>query len=318
MPSRANMAPADHDLKSTLVMSAGRPFFTVITPSWNQGQFLAECIESVMTQGDTDFEHLIFDNQSADSTHEVASRYSHLRFVSEKDRGQSHAVNKGLAAANGEIICWLNADDAYPAGLFGRLREVFADPSCDVVFGDVEQVAYDGSAKRVAEAFFRNRTDLLRWWESRARLHQPAVFFRRKVATQAGPLREDLHYAMDYEYWWRISENFRFHRVHAVLAVQHRQPDSKTVRAWHKVYEEREKAFAPFYALIDGGNRRAFLKEKRRGLARRYLLDAFSALPKDKITIWENLLRAWKESPTEVIQPSTLGLMRRLVSPKSF
>lgn len=293
------------------------PFFSVITPSWNQGEFLATCVDSVLAQNDAGFEHLVFDNQSTDSTREVAARYPHLRFVSERDRGQSHAVNKGFAAARGEIICWLNADDAYPPVLFQRLREVFADPSHDVVFGDAEQVAYDGSSTRVAEAFFHDRTDLVRWWESKARLHQPAVFFRRRVAAQTGPLREDLHYVMDYEYWWRMSENFRFHRVSAVLAIQHRQPDSKTVRAWHKVYEEREKVFAPHYDLIDGGDRRALLAEKRRGLARRYLRDAFSVPAKDKIAIRENLARAWKESPAEVLRPSNLGLVRRLLGPQS-
>lgn len=294
--------------------SADRPFFSVITPSWNQGQFLAACVESVLSQGDTGFEHLVFDNQSTDSTLEVAARYPHLRFVSEKDRGQSHAVNKGLAAANGEVICWLNADDAYPPGLFRRLREVFADPSYDVVFGYVEQVVYDGSDVHAAEAFFTDRTDLLRWWESKARLHQPAVFFRRKVAEQTGPLREDLHYVMDYEYWWRMSENFRFHHLPEVLAIQHRQPDSKTVRAWHKVYEEREKVFAPFYALIDGGDRRTFLAEKKRGLARRYIGDAYAAAATDRQAALENVARAWKQSPAAVLRPANLGLLRRLLA----
>lgn len=294
--------------------SDNKPFFSVITPSWNQGQFLAACVESVLAQGDADFEHLVFDNESTDSTLEVAAKYPHLRFVSEKDRGQSHAVNKGLAAAKGEIICWLNADDAYPPGLFRCLREVFADPSCDVVFGDVEQVAYDGSPARVAEAFFHDRTDLLRWWESRARLHQPAVFFRRRVAERVGPLREDLHYVMDYEYWWRMSENFRFQRLPSVLAIQHRQPDSKTVRAWHKVYEEREKVFAPFYTLIDGGDRQAFLAEKKHGLSRRYIGDAYAAVATDRKAALENIGRAWRQSPVEVLRPANLGLLRRLLT----
>jgi glycosyltransferase involved in cell wall biosynthesis len=196
------------------------PFFSVITPSWNQGAFLGGCIESVLAQRDADFEHLVFDNISSDETASVAARYAHLSFAAERDRGQSHAVNKGLAAAKGEIICWLNADDAYPAGLFAKLRELFADPKVDVVFGDVEQISYDGRPAQRVEAVFHDRLDLVRWWTSRARLHQPSVFFRRSAATAAGPLREDLHYAMDYEYWWRLSEKHRFHRVSDVLARQ--------------------------------------------------------------------------------------------------
>lgn len=296
-------------------VASDKPFFSVITPSWNQGKFLAACIDSVLAQGDQNFEHLVFDNCSTDGTAEVAGRYPHLRFVREADRGQAHAVNKGLAIAKGEIICWLNSDDAYPPGLFARLREVFADSSCEVVFGDVEQVAYDGRPTRRAEAVFDDRLDLVRWWTSKARLHQPAVFFRRSVAVQTGELREDLHYAMDYEYWWRMSEKHRFHRIPEVLAVQHRQPDSKTIQAWHKVYEERESIFFPFYGLVDGGNPRALLREKRRGLASRYLLNAFAAAPADTVATRESLARAWAQSPAEVLHPRTLGLLRRLLLP---
>ena len=291
------------------------PFFSVITPSWNQGRFLTACIESVWAQGDPDFEHLVFDNRSTDETSQVAARYPHVRFVSENDRGQSHAVNKGLASARGEIICWLNADDAYPLGLFPRLREIFADASRTVVFGDVEQVSYDGSPSQRVEAALDDRLDLVRWWTSCARLHQPAVFFRRSVAAGLGPLREDLHYAMDYEYWWRMSEKYTFRRVPEVLAIQHRQPDSKTIRAWHKVCEERERIFEPFYGLIDGGDRGALVKEKKRQMASRYLLHAFAAVPTAKRAAWENIKRAWMESPYAVLKLRNLGLLRGLFTP---
>ena len=92
-------------------------FFSVITPSWNQGKFLGACIGSVVSQNDLDFEHLIFDNCSTDGTAAVAAEFPHVKFVSEPDRGQSQAVNKGLAAARGKIICWLNSDDEYAPGV---------------------------------------------------------------------------------------------------------------------------------------------------------------------------------------------------------
>ncbi|MBJ7259021.1 MAG: glycosyltransferase [Chthoniobacterales bacterium] len=289
------------------------PYFSVITPSWNQGGYLSTCIESVLAQKDPGFEHLVFDNCSTDSTRAVAARYPHIRLVSEPDRGQSHAVNKGLQAACGEVVCWLNTDDAYPSGLFARLRDLFKDPSCDVVFGDAEQVAYDGSPSRRVPAVLLNRLDLVKWWTSEARMHQPAVFFRRRVAAEMGPLREDLHYAMDYEYWWRLSGKFRFNYVPEVFAIQHRQPESKTVLAWHKVYEERERIFTPHYGLVDGGNREALLREKRHGLAHRHLMNAFAAASVDKKAARSELARAWAQSPSQVIKPRTLGLLRRLM-----
>ncbi len=286
-------------------------FFSVITPSWNQGEFLARCLECVRQQGAEDYEHLVFDNCSTDETATVAAAFPRVRFVREADCGQSHAVNKGLAAARGEIICWLNADDAYPAGLFARLRELFADSQCDVVFGDVEQVAYDGRPPQRAEAVFHDRLDLVHWWSSRARLHQPAVFFRRKVYEAIGPLREDLHYAMDYEYWWRVAEKFLFHHVPEVLAIQHRQPESKTVRSWHKVYDEREKIFAPFYGLIDGGDRAALLREKRRAMSNRYLMNASAAASSYRGAALADVWRAWREDPSAVLRGDWLGVLRR-------
>lgn len=292
-------------------MSNRSPYFSVITPSWNQGSFIGTCIESVLAQGDTDFEHLVIDNVSSDETASVAARYPHLSFRSERDHGQSHAVNKGLAAAAGEILCWLNADDAYPPGLFARLRELFADINCDVVFGDVEQVAYDGRPPQRAAAVFADRLDLVRWWSARARIHQPAVFFRRKVYESTGPLREDLHYAMDYEYWWRASEKFRFLYIPEVLAIQHRQPESKTVRSWHKVYMDREKIFSPFYALIDGGDREVLLREKRRLLSDRYLMNAYAVAAEDRGAALRDLWRGLQEDPGAVFRKGWLGVLRR-------
>jgi glycosyltransferase involved in cell wall biosynthesis len=287
------------------------PYFSVITPSWNQGAFLGGCIESVLAQADGNFEHFVFDNCSTDETSRVAARYPHVVFSSEPDRGQSHAVNKGFAAARGEIICWLNADDTYPSGLFAKLRRLFADPAVRVVFGAVEQVSYDGRRPQRVDAVFRDRLDLVRWWTSRARLHQPAVFFRRACAATAGPLREDLHYAMDYEYWWRLSEKNPFFPVPEVLAIQHRQPESKTMRAWHKVLEEREKIFSPHYGLVDGGDRASLMGEKCRELGRRYLLNASASAATDPRAALADLRRAFAENPRSLFDPAWLGVVRR-------
>lgn len=293
------------------------PYFSVITPSWNQGKFLGECIESVLAQGDADFEHLIFDNCSTDSTAEVVARYPHVRCVRERDRGQSDAVNKGFLAAKGEIICWLNSDDAYPQGLFRRLRELFADPAIDVVFGDVLQRNYDGTPDLIADARFEKREDLVRWWSSDVKLHQPAVFFRRGVREKTGLLDESLHYAMDYEYWWRMSENHRFRYVPEVLAIQHRQPESKTIMAWHRVMEEREKIFAPHQSLLGRDNLAALMKEKKKQLAGQYLQNAWAVLPSDPASARLNYFRALKESPLEALSAKNLGLLAGWLGLKS-
>jgi glycosyltransferase involved in cell wall biosynthesis len=287
------------------------PYFSVITPSYNQGTFLEGCLQSVVAQGDPEYEHLIFDNCSTDSTSGVVAKFSNVHFVSEPDRGQSDAVNKGFLAARGEIICWLNSDDAYPMGLFTKLRQVFADPAVSVVFGDVEQIAYDGSPSQIARAEFRDRLDLVRWWSRQVKIHQPAVFFRTGVRKKTGLLREDLHYAMDYEYWWRMSEHHKFLHVPDVLAIQHRQPDSKTVVAWNKVYVEREKIFSPFYGFIDGGNPRGLDQEKRRAMSDRYLGEAFAVCASDRGQALALLGKSIKEFPISLLNFGWCGVLRR-------
>jgi glycosyltransferase involved in cell wall biosynthesis len=291
-----------------------KPYFSIITPSWNQGEYLGECIESVLSQEDADFEHLIFDNCSTDSTAEVIAKYPHAICVRESDRGQSDAVNKGFLAAKGKIICWLNSDDAYPTGLFKRLRELFADPSVDVVFGDVLQKNYDGSEDGIAVARFERRQDLLRWWSRDVKLHQPAIFFRLSVRERTGLLDESLHYAMDYEYWWRMSERHRFLNVPEVLAIQYRQPESKTIMAWHRVMKERERIFSPHQVML-GEDVMQLSRERSQSLAQLYLTNAWAVISSDRAAAWENYCRAFKEDFRQALHPKQLGLIRRMAIP---
>lgn len=290
------------------------PYFSVITPSFNQGPFIAGCLESVQAQGDGGFEHLVFDNCSTDETTRVVTEFPHVHFVSEPDRGQSHAVNKGLACAKGEIICWLNSDDAYPPGVFACLRKVFGDPKVNVVFGDALQVTYEPCGEVRAPGRFDSRLDLVRWWSSAVKLHQPAIFFRRSILAEMAPLREDLHYVMDYEFWWRLSEKNDFHYLPEILAIQHRQPGSKTIRAWHKVYEERERVFAPFYNLIDGGDGGMLMGEKRREMGRRYLSEAFATASSSRMLALQCLVRSFSENPGLLMDVRWLGVLRRIIS----
>jgi glycosyltransferase involved in cell wall biosynthesis len=289
------------------------PFFSVITPSWQQGAFLRNCIQSVLSQGDSDFEHLIFDNCSTDETADVARGFSHVRFRSEKDCGQSDAVNKGLREAKGEIICWLNSDDGYAPGAFAHLRRAFANPSVWAVFGDVLQIGYDGKENTIAHGRFDSRLDLVRWWKGDAKIHQPAVFFRRRALEKTGFLREDLHFAMDYEFWWRMSEHFPFVYLPEVLAIQHRQPDSKTIRTWEKVLEERERIFSPHYGIIDGGAPDRLMREKRRELARIYRDHAYALVDNRPREALQMLLRSWRQHPGELATMRWAGVFRRLL-----
>jgi glycosyltransferase involved in cell wall biosynthesis len=278
-------------------MSAPAPYFSVVTPSYHQARWLEGCIKSVLGQGVADFEHLIFDNASSDGSAEIAARYPHLVWHSEPDRGQSHALNKALALARGEIVCWLNADDQYLPGAFEIVRRAFATPDVGVVFGDAQEVFFDGRPGGIRRARFDRREDLLLWWEKRTDLLQPAVFFRRSVFEEAGPFREDLHLIMDTEMWWRMSERHQFHFLCEPLALQQRQPDSKTIRQVERIYEEKARVFGPL--LATAWPRRRFLHwlERHCAMSRRFLGFAQSTGNTDRSVALHFLRRSAAENP---------------------
>lgn len=284
-------------------MSTATPFFSVVTPSWNQAAWLEGCIQSVLQQNVPDFEHIIFDNCSDDGSAAILTRHPHLDAHIERDTGQSNALNKGFARAKGEILCWLNADDQYLPQTFEKVRAAFFDPNVHVIYGDCEEDFCDGRAARIRPARFTKREDFLVWWEKRTDLLQPAVFFRRRLLEEAGPLREDLHVVMDTELWWRLSEKHTFHRVDAPLARQHRQPDSKTVKHVARIYEEKEKLFGPLLDAAEPERRAQNQIARQRGMGRRWLGLAQSSAKSDPTTTRDFLARARKENPWLLFSP---------------
>jgi glycosyltransferase involved in cell wall biosynthesis len=280
------------------------PFFSVVTPSWNQAAWVEGCIQSVLTQGVSDFEHIVFDNRSTDGTSEILARYEHLRVHIESDTGQSNALNKAMRCARGEVICWLNADDQYLPGAFEVVRREFAKPGVDVIYGDAEEDFCDGKPARVRRARFPSRDDLLVWWEKRTDLLQPAVFFRRRLLDEVGPLREDLHVVMDTELWWRLSERHAFHYVGAPLARQQRQPDSKTIKHVARIYEEKDRVFTPLLEEADPNARRGNVRARRLGMGRRWLGLAQSAAETNPEAARDFLARARNENTWLVLSPS--------------
>ncbi len=183
---------------------------TVVTPSYNQGPFIERTIESVLAQrGDFDLEYLVVDGGSTDETQAILRRYQgRLRCVSEKDRGQSDAINKGFRMASGEILAWLNSDDTYMPGALDAAARALRHGGARWCFGECRVV--DESDREVRRAISRYKSWVSRRYSLRRLLGrnfipQPATFFRRDLLEQAGPLDESLHYAMDYDLWLRFA-----------------------------------------------------------------------------------------------------------------
>lgn len=193
-----------------------------VVPTLNQAPFLRRCLESCLAQGVPDAEVVVVDGGSADGTRAILEGYGpRVRWTSEPDRGQSDALNKGVAAARGDVIAWINSDDYYPDG--GCLRAVLeameADSRRDVVYGDVLLVDGEGRELRVRRADpVATAKDLLLL--PAGATAQPGIFFRREQFLAVGGVATELHYAMDYDLWLRLWPRARaIHRLERVVAA---------------------------------------------------------------------------------------------------
>ena len=213
------------------------PLISIITPSFNQANFIGEAIESVRLQNYGNWEHIVIDGVSTDGTidllrHETAiEEQQKLSWVSEKDNGQSEALNKGFRRANGEIIGWLNSDDRYRAGCFDHVIKAFKDnPDADIVYGDYVIVDESGKVLKIRREIEFNAFILL--YHHVLYIPTTATFFRRRIFAEGNWLNEWLQYAMDLDFFIRLSERgYRFKHVPQLLADFRMQPGSKTCRA---------------------------------------------------------------------------------------
>ncbi len=200
---------------------------SIITPSFNQDQFIEETILSVKNQDYKNIEHIIIDGNSTDKTLDILKKYDrNLVWLSEQDNGQSEAINKGIEMAKGELIGWLNSDDVY---LFNNIiSEVVnffnRNSDVDVVFGDLAIINEQSKILRFYHFQDFNYDKLLSY---RYNLGQPSVFFRSKILKE-NKIREDLHYVMDYELWLRLGRKCKFKHIPKTISGFRIHSKSKT------------------------------------------------------------------------------------------
>ncbi len=211
------------------------PKISIVTPSYNQGKYLEKTIRSVIEQGYPNLEYIIIDGGSTDESVEIIKRYEkHLAYwVSEPDRGQSHAVNKGFERATGEIFGWLNSDDWYHPGALKAVAETFvANPEAGAVVGGGDFVDEAGNVivRTVPEKVTLD--NLYSWFDSY--FWQPSCFFTRHVWEAAGRLDESLHLSMDYDLWLRIAKKFTFVTTGEILSASLKHAEAKTTARLHE------------------------------------------------------------------------------------
>jgi glycosyltransferase involved in cell wall biosynthesis len=225
------------------------PRITVVTPSYNQGEFLEQTIRSVLLQAYPNLEYIIIDGGSSDNSVEIIEKYApYLTYwVSEPDRGQSHAINKGFERSTGHIMCWLNSDDYYLPKTLMTVAESLANGSGNyAIVGHCVQVFGDGRPSVTHEGKFENLQRLLQFWKG-YHMHQPAIFWRREVFDKIGFLDENQHYIMDFDYWVRVARHFEFKNVDRELACFTYHEKAKTGDGFVKYAQELRRHSATFW-----------------------------------------------------------------------
>jgi glycosyltransferase involved in cell wall biosynthesis len=204
------------------------PKISVITPSFNQGLFLEQTIQSVLNQNYPCIEYIIIDGGSSDATVGILKKYSrHITYwISECDSGQSEAINKGLKKATGEIVCWLNSDDLFEANALNIVSEYFSkNPEAQFVYGD--GVIFYHDVLRPNHLHQSGKVDhkILSHCDP---LQQPSVFWRRGIHDEVGYIDEALCYTMDWDFFMRISLKFELHYLPISLSKYRIHASHKT------------------------------------------------------------------------------------------
>lgn len=202
---------------------SSRPLVSIITPSYNQVDFLEETIQSVLAQDYADIEYIIVDGGSQDGSKEIIQHYNDKLawWVSEPDQGQTDAINKGFERAQGQILAWINSDDTYlPHAVSEAVEFLAANPDAGMVYGDANLIDRKGS---IIGKFPARQTNYNRLRRGYVHIPQQAAFFRAHLWRQVGPLDPTFYFAMDYDLWVRLARlaplkyyprtwaNFRLH-----------------------------------------------------------------------------------------------------------
>ncbi len=221
---------------------------TVVTPSYQQGEWLPETLASVRAAAERaaprhQVEHVVVDGGSTDGTLEVLKGQSFASWVSEADQGQTDAINKGMEQARGEILCYLCSDDTWEPDTAREVLDAFeAEEEFDFVYGDYYFLEMPAGRRRLKTAGPFSYSRLVRT----NFLSQPATFWRRRVRDRFGKFNPDLRYCMDYEFWLRAGRETRWHYLRQPLASMRLHPDAKTSAQLAAAWWESAQALAAY------------------------------------------------------------------------
>jgi glycosyltransferase involved in cell wall biosynthesis len=213
------------------------PLVSIVTPSFNQGRFLRRTIESVLSQNYPNIEYVVIDGGSTDESVEILRSYGdRFYWVSEKDKGQTDAINKGMARVNGEILAYLNSDDILLPGAIETVVRFFQQhPGYELVYGNAD---YIDEADQFIEVYNTASYSFERLMQD-CMVCQPAAFWRKSIAEKIGPFDDQLNFVMDYDYWMRIAKSgSRICLIQDKLACSRLYPETKTLSERSGIFRE--------------------------------------------------------------------------------
>lgn len=235
------------------------PKISIITPSYNQGKYIEQTIKSVINLSDKNVEYIIIDGGSNDETVGIIKKYekSLSYWVSENDEGQSHAINKGLNIATGDIIGWLNSDDIYMTDIMPYVLANLDVSKPEICFGNCIHFEQIRQAVKTwgSDVVYQDSNSLL---ENHDYIIQPSSFWTRKALDLVGPLRQDLHYAFDWEWFLRAKKaGVTFRSIPNCISMYRIHDEHKSGTGGHKrrdeilsIYSQYSPRYSELYSLL--------------------------------------------------------------------
>jgi len=231
-----------------------QPFVSIITPSYNQVQYLEATIESVLAQGYPNIEYLIVDGGSDDGSVDIIRKYQEQIswWVSEPDQGQTDAINKGFSQATGQIFAWINSDDTYQPGAISQAVDFLSThPEVGLVYGDVNFIDSSG---QVIGTFNAQQTSYNRLRRGGVYIPQQAAFWRADLWHQVAPLDPSFFFALDYDLWVRLARVTKIHYTPRLWANFRLHDDAKTIsaddRCWPEMLQVHRRDGGSWFSII--------------------------------------------------------------------
>jgi len=292
------------------------PKISVVTPSYNQRDFLEETILSVLNQRYPNLEYIVIDDGSTDGSLEITKKYADrlAHWETGPNQGQTRAINKGFRRVTGDIVAYINSDDVYLPGAFHRVAEEFTrDPACEWLSG--QYIFFGGPDARTNKFYHCKVPAHVGDWFAAQPIAQPATFWRRELMEKHGLLDESYNYCMDYEYFMRFAVAGEICKpIQHPICAYRLHVSSKTVSQPRRfeIEDQRLKdAYLPRLNAREAMRARQAMK-RQASICRHYR--ACDLLHQGKRSeAWREMFGAWKQHPSSMTSRSSLGAVRRLL-----